>query len=162
MLEKFRMHADHQDLFIIRTVENPDIAPPWQDSGIPPQVIMIEFFCAGNLETRDLNTLGVNAGHHVLDRAVFTRCIQGLQDDQQGVGILGVQLCPVALPATGSLCKGFFGFIFFQKIARITGIVIPEQVDLSARLNTEFIRVFLFHFSYCTVILIFLISLNAS
>ena len=105
MVEKFRVDPDNQDLFIVRAVENPDVAPPRQDPGIPPQVIMIEFFCAGHLETRDLDTLGVHTGHHVLDRTVFTRCIQSLQDDQQGIGILGIQLVLLFCQQPDPLCE---------------------------------------------------------
>src|SRR5260370_32128985 len=36
-------------------------------------------------------TLGVETGHHVLDGAILSRCVDPLQDDQQGPLILGVE-----------------------------------------------------------------------
>jgi len=43
------------------------------------------------LETEYLATLGINAGHDVLDGAVLSRGVHGLKNQQQGIIIAGVK-----------------------------------------------------------------------
>ena len=53
---------------------------------------MIEFFGGRSFETENLATLGIEAGHDVLDGAVFTGRVHGLEDDEERVNILSVKL----------------------------------------------------------------------
>jgi len=56
-----------------------------------PEKIVIEFACAGLLERSDGATLGVYAGHDVLDRAVFTGGVHALQNDKQRVLVFRIE-----------------------------------------------------------------------
>ncbi len=52
---------------------------------------MIEFFGRRGFETEDLRALRIYPRHDMLDDAVLACRIHRLQDDEQGLGILGVQ-----------------------------------------------------------------------
>lgn len=52
---------------------------------------MIELLDRGMLETDNVATLGIYAGHNMLDRTILASGIHGLQDDQDRPAIGGVK-----------------------------------------------------------------------
>ena len=78
----FRMHADDQHLFVIRTVENADPPALGQAARRAPQEVVIELLGRGLLERVDLAALRIEAGGHVLDRPVLSRGIHRLEHEQ--------------------------------------------------------------------------------
>ena len=52
---------------------------------------MIELELARHLEGMHLAALRIDAGHHVLDHAVLSRRVERLQDDEDGVRVVGVE-----------------------------------------------------------------------
>src|SRR5437868_6590079 len=76
--ENLRMHAQDQDFFVIGTVEDADASALGEGAGCASEEIMFEFLDAGMLETDDLATLRIDAGHDVLDGAVLAGGIHGL------------------------------------------------------------------------------------
>ena len=56
-----------------------------------PEKIMRELLCTWFLETPDAASLGIHAPQHMADATVLTGGIHGLEDQQQGLGALGVE-----------------------------------------------------------------------
>ena len=69
-------------------VEDRDLAPRGQAARVPPQVVVIKLLGRRRLETRHMNTLRVDAAHHVSDRAVLAGRVDRLQHDQDAIGVL--------------------------------------------------------------------------
>ena len=80
-----------QHLLVIRAVENADIPPFGQAAVDPPEVIVVKFLRRGLFEAADLYPLGIEAAHHVFDRAVLASRIHGLENQQQSVPVLRVE-----------------------------------------------------------------------
>ena len=85
------VHPDHQYLFVVGTVEDPDAAPFGQCLRRTPEEVVLELVRRGALEGDDLTTLRIDPGHDVLDRPVLSRSVHALDDEQQGVRIAGPQ-----------------------------------------------------------------------
>ena len=85
------MHLGHQHLLIIRTIENADISPLGQAAVDAPQIIVVELLRGRLFEAVHLHPLGIEAAHHMLDRAVLPGRIHRLEDQQQGVPVLGIK-----------------------------------------------------------------------
>src|ERR1700730_12190903 len=69
--EQLRVYPHHQDLLVVRAVEDADSSPRRQVPLIAPQVVMLKLLDRGLLEAAHLNALGIDTAHHVLDRAVL-------------------------------------------------------------------------------------------
>ncbi len=87
MLENFGMHPHDQHFLVIGAVENADPSPFRQVPGGAPEKIMLQFLGAGMLEAEDLAALRVDAGHHMLDGAVFAGRVHGLENQQDGIAV---------------------------------------------------------------------------
>src|ERR1700761_2733979 len=85
------MNADDQCLFVIRSVENANVAPLRKAAGGAPEKIVGEFLGAGSLEAENLATLRVDTGHDMLDGAIFAAGVHRLKNDQCGVLAFGVK-----------------------------------------------------------------------
>ena len=57
-----------------------------------PEVIVVEFLGRRRFEARHLAPLGIEPGHHVLDRPVLPGGVHRLEKGEQGVGVLRVEL----------------------------------------------------------------------
>src|SRR5665213_2157706 len=89
--EKFRMYANHQDFFIVGTIENADVPSRGKAARCAPEKIMLQFLGAWLLETKNFATFGIYAGHDVTDSAILPGRVQSLKDQQQGIAIGGVE-----------------------------------------------------------------------
>ena len=76
------MHLHHQHIFVIRAIENTDVAPFWQSPHGAPQIIVVQFFGAGLLKVLYRNPLGIHTGNYMLDRTIFASRVHGLDHDQ--------------------------------------------------------------------------------
>ena len=56
-----------------------------------PHIIVVKIFAGRRFERKNLTALRINAGHHMLDRAVFSRRVHRLEDEQDGPTILGIK-----------------------------------------------------------------------
>jgi len=91
LLENLGVDADDEDLLVIAAVKDADAAAFGQRFHAAPKVVVIEFLGRGCFEGEDLAALRVEAAHDVLDGAVLAGGVHGLDDDEQGVGVLGVE-----------------------------------------------------------------------
>ncbi len=92
LFQYFGMHPHHQHLFVVGPVEDSYLPPRRQAAIRPPQKIMRQFFARRLLERMDLHSLRIHAGHHVLDRAVLSRRVHPLKNQQQPPIALCVEL----------------------------------------------------------------------
>jgi hypothetical protein len=102
----FRVNPDDQNLFVIRSIEYPDLAALGQVSRRAPQKIVLELRGTRVLVTEDLAALGIDPGHHMGDCTVLAGGIHGLEDQQQRIAIRSVEHFLLALrSATSRLSK---------------------------------------------------------
>src|SRR5665213_4567401 len=73
--ENFRMHANHQHLLVVGTVEYADPPPFGETTRGTPEKIMFQFVGAGLLKTEDLAALRIDPGHDVPDGAVLAASV---------------------------------------------------------------------------------------
>ena len=85
------MHAHDEHFLVVGTVEDADAPALGKDAGRPPEKIVLQFLGAGMLEAVDLAALRIDAGHDVLDGAVFAGGVHGLKNQQQRIAVVGVQ-----------------------------------------------------------------------
>src|SRR5215472_13202185 len=86
------MHPYYENLFVVGTVEDSDMAAFRKHNGCAPEKIVLQFPVRWCLEGMHLATLRIYARHHVLDSAVLTGCVHGLKNEQKRPCILGVEL----------------------------------------------------------------------
>ena len=87
-----RVHAHHQHLLVVRAVEDADAAALGQRLGDAPEEIVIELLGARRLEGMHLAALRIDAGHHVLDRAVLAGRVHRLEHGEHRPAVLRVEL----------------------------------------------------------------------
>ena len=85
------MHAGDQHLLVIGAVEDADAAAFRQVARGAPEKIVLQLARARMLEAEHLAALRIDPGHDVADGAVLSRRVHGLEDQQQGVTVGGVQ-----------------------------------------------------------------------
>ena len=85
--ENLGMHSDDQYLFIIGTVKDADAAALRKPADCAPQKIVLQFVCAGLLETDNLTTRWINTRHYVPNGAIFPRAVHPLENEEQRVTV---------------------------------------------------------------------------
>ena len=85
------MHTDDEGFLVIAAVENADMPTIRQALRAAPQIIVVEVLGGGRLEGRNLSALRVDAGHDVLDGAIFAGGVHGLKDQQHTPFVLRVE-----------------------------------------------------------------------
>src|SRR5215471_11315338 len=78
---KVAMDANHQNILIMRAVEDSDHAMSGNSTMDTPEKIVVKLFGRRLLETSDLATLRVHAGEDMADCAILTPGIESLQHD---------------------------------------------------------------------------------
>src|SRR5204862_8177943 len=82
-LQNSGVNADDQNLFVMRAVEDANLAAFGQRLLTSPKEIVIELFGRRLFERHDMTALRINSAHHVLDGAVLAGRIHRLEDYQQ-------------------------------------------------------------------------------
>jgi len=73
---------------VIRAVEDSDMAALGQMLRGAPQEVMLQFGTRRLLEGVDLNAFWIYSGHDVIDGAIFSGGVEGLEDEKQRPAIL--------------------------------------------------------------------------
>jgi hypothetical protein len=71
------MHPRNQHVFIVRTVEDSDLALGGRLLMHAPEEV-VELFCGRRFKSHHLAALRINPGHDVLDRAVLAAGVHAL------------------------------------------------------------------------------------
>lgn len=105
-------HAHDQHLLVVGSVEDADTPALGQGTLGAPKEVVVKFLGAGVLEAEHLAALRIDAGHDVADGTVLTGRVHSLEDQQQGVAVVGIkQTLQLAEPARFGgqhLVVGFF------------------------------------------------------
>src|SRR5262249_39487375 len=88
-LEQFGMHAHHQDLLVVRAVEDADPPARRQPPRAAPEKVVVKLLGARCLERMHLAAYRIDARYHMLDDAVLAARIHPLENDQDGPAALG-------------------------------------------------------------------------
>src|ERR1035438_8490553 len=81
------MHSNDEHLLIIGTVEDANPAAFRKPARAAPEKIVLQFLSAWLLETVNLTTLWVDAGHDMADGAILSGAVHSLKDHQQCVAV---------------------------------------------------------------------------
>src|SRR5712664_201667 len=82
------MNADCQHFLIVGSVEDTDAALLGKTLRGAPKEVVIQFLRRGGLKRVHLATQWIYSRHHMLNGAVFSGCVHGLKDQQQGPTIV--------------------------------------------------------------------------
>src|SRR5690348_12182962 len=82
------MDSHDEHLLVVRAVEDPDLAALRQPPRVAPQEVMVELLGRRDLEAVHRDSLRVDTAHHVPDRPVLARRIEGLKYDEHAPRIL--------------------------------------------------------------------------
>src|SRR5215813_712387 len=145
-LEKLSMHPYDERLLVIATVEDTDAATFRQAPDATPHEIVIEILLRWSLEGKYLTTLRVDAGHNVLDRAVFPRGVHRLKDQQYRPAVLRVKHVLKLGKQRDSHSKRFLSawFVLGCEIQSVSGVDVfqAEAIVGHAERLSEFARLF--------------------
>ncbi len=83
--------TNDQHIFVMRAVENHNFSPSRDSPVCPPKEVVGQFFPGGLTERRHPATLGVHGTQNVLDCAIFSASVHGLEADQKRKTPLGVK-----------------------------------------------------------------------
>ncbi len=119
-------HAHNQHVFVMRAVENADLACSRRMAVYSPQVVVTEFAGRGLREAGDRDTLGVETAKNFSNGAVLATRIHGLEDDKQLVTAVRPQE-PLKAVEAPSQCRGIAACWFLLRIGTgISGVVCSE------------------------------------
>jgi hypothetical protein len=117
------VHPHHQDVLIVRTIEDDDLAVLWHLLLDAPEEVMLGLLCGGRFESMDARALRVHGAKHVVDGSVLAGGIQRLQANQQAALVLSVEkiLQFTQFPVE------FFDLLDRRFLLRVLGVV---RIDL--------------------------------
>jgi len=129
------VHPRHQNVLVVRTVEDADLAPPGNPVVDTPEEVVGELFARRLLERGHPGPLRVHTGEDVFDGAILARGIQTLEDDQQGPSSFGPQ--PVLQIRETALENGELRLrgVAVPGGARRGGWIEVVEINLSSRLD---------------------------
>lgn len=81
------------NIFIMRTIEDAELACGGQGAVDAPEVIVLQFFAIGFFEGCDAAMLRIDAGEDVFNRAVLAGGVHSLEDDEQRALVFRCKLC---------------------------------------------------------------------
>lgn len=113
-LEQLGVDTDDEDFFVIGAVKDPDASAFGEVTLAAPKVVVVKFFWRRSFERGNLAALGIEAGHDMFDGAVFTGGVHGLEDEEDGPTVVGVELVLERGKMSDAVLEHFFegGFVF--------------------------------------------------
>ena len=124
------MDPDDEDVLVVRSVEDRDLARPRGLLVDAPQVVVGQLLLGGPLERRHLHALRVDLVEHVADGAVLAARVGGLDHDEHLVRALGVEELLEVLEPVVQLLGSRLGVVAVQA-AVVVGLPAVE-VDVLA------------------------------
>ncbi len=85
------MNADDEHFLVVRAVKNDDFAALREVASGAPKEIVPKLRRTRVAVAKDIAALWVDAGHHVLNAAVLSGCIHGLEDNEHSMPVRGVE-----------------------------------------------------------------------
>ena len=131
------MHPDDEHFFVVRAVEDADLAAGGEPLLVAPEVVMPELLARGHLEAADVHSLRVDAAHDVTDRAVLAGGIEPLQAQEQAVGVLGGQAVLVGRQELHALGEQLHALLLLHEVRRVAGVEVLRQRHRGAGLHPQ-------------------------
>ena len=129
-----------QHVLVVRPVEDGDFAASWGVGMDAPEKIMGVFLRRRLLEAGDARSLRIEGGEDMIDRAVLAGGIEGLQDDEHGMPLFGIEqrlkLAELLL-VVGDRVGGLLGIL----VVALEPGVDPAKADLSSGFDGELLAV---------------------
>ena len=91
LCQKFGMHPDNEQFFVITAIKDSDVPPVWQTFHASPEIIVIQIFAGGRFERIHFTALRVYPRHDMLDRAVLACCVHRLENQKDRPLVLSVK-----------------------------------------------------------------------
>ena len=91
VVQEFRVDAHSQDFFVVTTIEDPEAAALGKPLGGAPEKVVVQLLGRRLLEREHLAAGRIHPGHYGPDGAVLPGRVHGLEDQQHGVAVVGVQ-----------------------------------------------------------------------
>src|ERR1700692_2229698 len=127
------MNAHHQDFFVVRAVENADLAAVRHYLVTSPHKIVIELFLAGLFERPHIAALRIDSGHHMTDQSVFSGRVHALNDHQHSPAVLRVEFLLQMSQRLDTVLQQAMSVLFVLHAAGVLGIVIFQTKLLALR-----------------------------
>src|SRR5579859_2565128 len=124
--ENLGMNSDDEHFLVVGPVEDADLPSLRKGDRRPPKEIVTQFRGARMLETEYLATLGIDSGHHVLDGPILSRGIHGLEDQEQGISVGGVEQGLQGTEVFNVILENVFIFLLGPVGRRDQGGQMPE------------------------------------
>ena len=124
--QKRRMHTDDENFFVIGAIEDANFAARGNALMGAPEIVVVQFFVAGCLERMDVATLGIDAGHHVLDGAVFSGGVHCLKNQQERPPVLRVKLFLHVTEQAYASLQDVFSMLFALDPIGVGGVVVLQ------------------------------------
>src|SRR5271166_3865848 len=134
------MDPRHEHVLVMRTVEDRDLAMPRGMRMHAPEEVMREFGGGGLLETGDARALRIEGAEDMIDRAVLPASVEGLQDDQDRVRMLGVEDSLLARELLAVVLRLLLRF-GFRCVFAFVGRIELVQLDLGVRVDPKLFAV---------------------
>jgi len=134
------VHAHHQDILVMRTVEDNHLAFARRAEVGAPEKVVRGFLLAGLLESEHRRALRVHPAEHVPDDPIFAGRVERLQCDEQrliAVGVQQVLQLRHAFDVPGDLGSGRVMGLVFARVGRID----LRQAHLRTGLDQEFLAI---------------------
>ena len=130
------MHADDQDVLVVGTIEDRDIAPLRRVRVNAPKKIMLPFFDGRLLEPPHLHALRIHGADDMPAGAVLAGAVDALQHDQKTMPMIGVKRALQLADAVQMLLQVVLRVRFIFVIAVESGVDRGE-VHRRAGLDSE-------------------------
>src|SRR5262245_18559402 len=132
------MNPHHEGFFVIAAIENADATALGQTLHTAPEIIVIEVFAGRRLERINLAALRIEAGHDMLDGAVFSGGVHRLKYQQYCPTVLRIEHVLKLGHEIDTHGERVLGarLVLRRKLQRVAGIDVLETklvVDYSER-----------------------------
>src|SRR5271170_2978488 len=124
----------------MRTVEDRDLAMPRGIRMDAPKEVMGKFGGGGLLEAGDARAVRIEGAEDVIDRAILPAGVEGLQDDQDRVLVLGVKDSLLTRELLAVILRLLLRF-GFRCVFAFVGRIELVQLDLGVRVDPKLFAV---------------------
>ena len=123
------MDAHDEHLLVVGTVEHRDLARGGQMLLITPEVVVRELLGRWLLEALHRHAGGIDAAQDVADRAVLTTGVEGLDDDEHPVALLGSEPPLIVADVLDCGLEKLLALLLAVDLDGVSGIEVVSQAN---------------------------------
>src|SRR5262249_4525353 len=132
-LEDLRMDADDENLLVVRAVEDRDLPACREALRVTPEKVVVDLLRGRLAEAVDDDALGIDAAHHVTDRAVLATGVERLKRHEEPVRVLCRESLLVVPEHLDARLEKALRVALLREISRVRGIEVPLEDHVRAR-----------------------------